>query len=313
MVRLPESLPARTVVLIALAAAVGLLIGGPPAAASASVAPAGVESGAGTWSDEFTGAAGAAPDPRKWGHDVGGNGWGNRELERYTTSTENAHLDGQGHLVILARKTDPGSGRGSCWYGPCRFTSARLLTLGKFSQQYGHFEARIQVPAGAGLWPAFWALDNNVNEPVDDAYAEADIMEQVGNEPRASYSSLHGQRGSASRSTCVGYTLPGRAAYSDAFHVFAADWSPGGVTFSVDGHRTATRSKASYGRAWTFDQPMFLILDLAVGGVWPGSPPPATHFPARMVVDYVRVTPRSSSDVAPPVVVARAGGCDRAR
>jgi len=262
-----------------------------------------------TWSDEFSGAANSRPDPQKWSYDIGGGGWGNQELQTYTSATANAHLDGLGHLAIVARPTSTGS----CWYGTCRYTSARLLTLGTFSQQYGHVEARIQVPSGSGLWPAFWMLDDNVNAHPDPAYAEGDIMEQVGNEPFASYASQHGRRGPASMDDCVGYTLPGGAAYATGFHVFAVDWDATQVTFSVDGHLTATRLKATYGRAWTFDQPMFLILDLAVGGVWPGTPPPGTPFPAQLLVDYVRVSATPSSAVAPPVVASRSGGCDRAQ
>lgn len=204
-----------------------------------------------TWSDEFSGPAGTRPDPLKWAYDVGGRGWGNRELETYTSSAANAQLDGQGHLVLTA---------------------------------------------------------------ADPAYAETDIMEHVGNEPRASYSSQHGTRGCASMSNCVDYVLPGGAAYSDApFFVFSVDWTAAAVAFSVAGHLTATRRKASSGRAWTFDQPMFLILDLAVGGVWAGTPPPATVFPTQLLVDYVRVSATPSTAAAhAPGPSTTAGGCDRA-
>ncbi|WP_295696316.1 glycoside hydrolase family 16 protein [Lapillicoccus sp.] len=270
----------------------------------------GVGVGQVSWSDEFTGTAGTRPDPHKWVYDTGGRGWGNGELENYTNATANAHLDGNGDLAIVATN----AASGSCWYGTCTYQSARLNTLGTFSQQYGHLEARIKVPSGAGLWPAFWALDNNVNASPDPAYAEADIMEHVGNEPGAVYASLHTILPAAKMSSCVGYTLPGGASFSDAFHVFSADWTASGVTFSVDGHPTATRTRASFGSAWTFDQRMFLVLNLAVGGSWPGTPPATTTFPATMLVDYVRVSTSASPLIAPPVVVSsRTGGCDTAR
>lgn len=262
-----------------------------------------------TWRDEFSGPAGAAPDRARWRYNTGGNGWGNRELQSYTTSTSNVRLDGLGRLEIIARQATSGS----CWYGTCRYTSGRLLTLGTFSQQYGRFAARIKVPAGSGLWPAFWMLDTNVNADSDPAYAEMDIMEHVGNEPASVYASLHATRPSVSKSTCVGYTLPsGR--FADAFHVFAADWTPTAVTFSIDGHPTVTRTRASYGAAWTANQPMFLVLNLAVGGTWPGSPPAATRFPATLLVDYVRVWESARPGLAQPVIAStRSGGCDTAR
>lgn len=262
-----------------------------------------------SWSDDFAGPAGAGPDRRRWNFNTGGNGWGNRELQRYTSSRSNVRLNGKGQLEVVARKATSGS----CWYGRCRYTSGRLLTLGTFSQQYGRFAARIKVPPGSGLWPAFWMLDTNVNAPSDPASAEIDVMEHVGSEPAAVFSSLHAARPSASRSSCVGYTLPsGRLA--DAFHVFAADWTPTTVTFSVDGHPTATRTRARFGPEWTFDQPMFLVLDLAVGGTWPGSPPASTRFPATMLVDYVRVRASARPALAEPVIKAtRPGGCDKAR
>lgn len=267
--------------------------------------------GGSSWSDEFSGTSGTRPDPQKWTYNTGGSGWGNQELESYTNQTANSHLDGNGNLAIVATRAPSGS----CWYGTCTYQSARLTTLGTFSQQYGHMEASIKVPSGAGLWPAFWALDNNVNaSPSDPAYAEADIMEHVGNEPAATYASLHAIRPTTQKSTCVGYTLPGGAAYSDAFHTFSADWDTNQVTFAVDGHPTATRTRASYGSAWTFDQKMFLVLNLAVGGAWPGTPPATTTFPATMLVDYVRVRTSPAPLVAAPVVPASdPGGCDTAQ
>jgi beta-glucanase (GH16 family) len=266
-----------------------------------------------TWSDEFIGRAGTAPDRRKWGYNTGGgtNGWGNKELQSYTTSTQNAALDGAGHLVVTARKAAPGS-TARCWYGACRYTSARLLTLSRFGQKYGHVEARLKVPAGAGLWPAFWMLDTNVNAASNPASAEIDIMEHVGSEPQVVYGSLHGSRGAAQLHTCASYRLPSRASYASGFHVFSVDWDARHVTFSVDNHPYTTRLRATSGSAWTFDQPMFLVLNLAVGGSWGGTPAAATRFPSTLVVDYVRVRTSATSTAASPASTpsSRPGGCD---
>jgi beta-glucanase (GH16 family) len=239
------------------------------------------------WADEFPGPSGAPPDPTKWGRDRGGHGWGNQELEFYTDSTENAALDGAGNLVITASSDD--ARRHTCWYGPCRYTSARLLTLGNFSQRYGRIEARIRVPSGQGVWPAFWALGDNISSVGWPASGEIDIMENIGSEPATIHGSLHGP-GSAEGNPFTGsYRLSNGKAFSDDFHVFALDWTPEAITWYMDGTRYSrhTRSELTASR-WVFDRPFFLILNLAVGGTWPGSPDGSSRFPQRMTVDYVR-------------------------
>ncbi|GAA0652332.1 glycoside hydrolase family 16 protein [Kutzneria viridogrisea] len=233
-----------------------------------------------SWSDEFSGAAGSAPNPAKWNYDTGGGGWGNQELEYYTNSRNNSFLDGAGHLVIQARKDD--AAKYHCWYGTCQYTSARLLTSGKFSQTYGRFEARVQVPGGQGVWPAFWALGANIGSVGWPACGEIDAMENIGREPNQVHGSLHGPNGYNTSST---YTLG--SPVSAGFHTFAADWYPDHIAFSVDGHVYNTQQRPASG--WVFDKPFFLLLNLAIGGNWPGSPNGATHFPAKMLVDYVRV------------------------
>jgi beta-glucanase (GH16 family) len=245
-----------------------------------------------SWSDEFNGADGSAVDASKWGHDVGGGGWGNQELEYYTDGTQNAVVRG-GALVITATPDNASSYK--CSYpssGPCKYTSARLLSKGKFSQKYGRFEGRIQIPAGQGLWPAFWMLGANIDSANWPSCGEIDIMENVGKEPSIAHGSLHmPASGSNTDSQLTGsYTLPGGAKLSDGYHIYAIEWSSSAIKFYVDDvlYETQTPQTAT-GRTWEFDQPFFIILNVAVGGQWPGSPDSTTTFPQTMKVDWVRV------------------------
>jgi len=186
-----------------------------------------------TWADEFNAAAGTPVDGNKWKFDIGGGGFGNNELQYYTNSTSNAAHDGQGHLVITARKENP-AGYG-CWYGSCQYTSARLLTQGKFTQTYGRFEARLKIPRGQGLWPAFWMLGNDIATNPWPNNGEIDIMENIGAEPGTVHGSLHGPGYSGGNPLTGQYTLPGGAALANDFHTYAVDWQPGSLVFSVDG------------------------------------------------------------------------------
>ena len=259
-----------------------------PAGSPASAAVTASALGPLVWSDDFNGAAGSAPDASKWGHDVGGSGWGNNELEYYTTSTSNAALDGSGHLVITARKENPAGY--SCWYGSCTYTSARLLTSGKFSQQYGHIEASIKMPRGQGIWPAFWALGDNIGSVGWPNSGEIDIMETIGSQTGTNHGSLHGPGYSGGNPLTGTYTLPNGQSLADGFHTYAVDWSPNVVSFSVDGNVYETRTSAdTNGNPWAFNHPFFFILNVAVGGNWPGSPDGSTSFPQQMLVDYVHV------------------------
>lgn len=241
-----------------------------------------------TWSDEFDGAAGSAPDSAKWTLETGGSGNGNNELQYYTNSTSNASLDGDGHLVITARKnTDQGL---KCWYGTCEYTSARLNTAKSFTQAYGRFEARIKIPRGQGIWPAFWMLGDDIGSTGWPNSGEIDIMENVGFEPNIVHGTIHGPGYSGSAGIGAGYTLPS-GNFSDDFHTFAIDWAPNEIKWSVDGNVYQTRTPADVGgNQWVFEHPFDLILNLAVGGYWPGDPDGSTQFPQQLVVDYVHVT-----------------------
>jgi beta-glucanase (GH16 family) len=238
-----------------------------------------------TWSDEFDGPDGSPVDPTKWTHDVGGTGWGNGELEYYTDGAQNAVVQG-GNLVITA--TTQGASSYKCSYGTCKYTSARLLTKGLFSQQYGRFEARAQMPTGKGLWPAIWMLGDNIDTVSWPACGEIDFMETIGTDIETNHGTLHmpsnyGPSGS--------YKLPNGASYADAFHTFAIEWAPGTVSFYVDDqlYETQLQSSVPGGDTWEFEHPFFLVMNVAVGGQWPGSPDSTTTFPQTLKVDWVRV------------------------
>jgi beta-glucanase (GH16 family) len=241
-----------------------------------------------TWSDEFDGPAGGAPDQGKWKYDIGGGGWGNNELQYYTSSTSNASLNGSGQLVITARRDNP-AGYG-CWYGTCQYTSARLLTADRFTQAYGRFESRMKIPRGQGIWPAFWMLGNDIGTNPWPNSGEIDIMENVGYEPGTVHGTLHGPGYSGAGGVGAGYTLPGGQAFADAFHTFAVEWAPDSIAWFVDGVQYGRKTPADLnGNRWVFDHPFFMIMNVAVGGNWPGSPDGSTQFPQQLVVDYVRV------------------------
>ena len=234
-----------------------------------------------TWSDEFDGPDGSAVDGTKWAQDVGGSGWGNQELEYYTDGTQNAYVSG-GTLVIEA---DQSVGQSySCWYGACQYTSARLNTLGKFAQAYGRFEASIQIPSGQGLWPSFWMLGSDIDEVSWPACGEIDIMENAGATPRENHGSLHAPGGLPL--TAI-YTAP--TSLADGFHTYAIDWAPGAIWFYVDDVLYEAQASYESGGAWPFDQPFFILLNVAVGGTFGGAPDATTVFPQTMKVDWVRV------------------------
>ena len=239
------------------------------------------------WSDEFSAADGSAPDSTKWTYDLGGNGWGNQELETYTSRPENVQIQ-SGSLVITARQESFTGTDGIAR----NFTSTRLKTQNLFAQAYGRFEARIKIPRGQGLWPAFWTLGNDITQNGWPKCGEIDIMENIGREPGINHGSLHGPSSTAPTSDLTAtLSLPAGQSYADDYHVYAIEWAPGTVRFFVDSNNYATFTQAQWpaGGQWVFDHPFFIILNVAVGGSWPGSPDATTQFPQQMLVDYVRV------------------------
>jgi beta-glucanase (GH16 family) len=241
------------------------------------------------WSDEFNGAAGAAPDPTKWGYDIGGWGWGNNERQYYTDLRSNSAQDGNGSLVITATTENTATTTYDCHYGPCEYTSARLLTQDKFEFAYGRVEGRLKIPYSQGVWPAFWSLGDNFAEVSWPTCGEIDIMENIGREPTTTHGTVHGP-GYAGGSGIGGsytQTLP----FHEDYHVFAIEWEPEEIRWYVDGNHffTVTPDDLPSGTDWVFDHPFFLIMNIAVGGYWPGYPDETTVMPQTMHIDYMRV------------------------
>ncbi len=268
----------RTARLLAAPAALlvlGAVVAAPPSQAASVLA---------SFSDDFDGAAGSGVDGSKWVHETGDN-VNNHERQWYTDGTANAALDGQGHLVITAKKENSGN---NCWYGACEYTSARLNTSGKFSTSSGHVEARMKLPRGQGMWPAFWMLGTDIGSAGWPNCGEIDVMENVGFEPNTVHGTIHGPGYSGSGGIGAAYNGPN---FSDDFHTYAVDWSTDKIVWSVDGNVYQTRTPADVGgNAWAFNHPFFVILNLAVGGYWPGDPDGSTQFPQQLVVDYVHVS-----------------------
>ena len=237
------------------------------------------------WGDDFDGANGTTPDPSRWVYDLGGGGWGNQELQTYTNRADNAVLR-DGSLVITARAE-----RFTGSDGIARdYTSARLKTKDRFAQTYGKFEARIQVPRGQGIWPAFWMLGADIDAVNWPQCGEIDVMENIGREPTTIHSTLHGPGYSGASALGTGAASPDGKPFADAFHVFAVEWEPAEIRWYLDGRQYFSRKPSDLpaGTRWVFDHDFFMLLNVAVGGVWPGNPDATTTFPQEMKVDYVR-------------------------
>jgi beta-glucanase (GH16 family) len=243
--------------------------------------------------DEFNKPLNTPIDTGKWTAEIGGKGWGNQELQYYTNSIGNAYHDGNGSLVIKLIELEPPLTL-SCWYGPCKYTSARLVTKKKFEQKYGRMEARIKVPSGRGFWPAFWMLGSDIGQNGWPDCGEIDIMENIGREPATVHGTIHGPGYSGANGIGSSFTLPDGEAFSDKFHVFAVEWSEEKIIWYIDGRefQTLTPEDLPENSEWVFDHPFFLIMNLAIGGPWSGNPDESTVFPGVMMIDYVRVYKR---------------------
>lgn len=238
------------------------------------------------WSDEFDGPAGAPPDPGAWRMQTGGGGWGNEELQYYTDGTGNASLDGAGHLAIVARRADPPAREDR--YGGYGFTSARLNSKDRVAFRYGLVEARIRIPQGRGIWPAFWMLGSDIDEVGWPRCGEIDVMEVLGQEPAVLHGAAHGPGYTAAAGFSTAHRA--RASLADDFHVYSIAWEPGRIRWYLDGMPYATVTPADLrGKPWVFDHDFFLLLNVAVGGTWPGRPDRSVTFPQTMLVDYVRL------------------------
>src|SRR3954469_17878808 len=215
-----------------------------------------------SFADEFNAPAGTPVDGSKWNMETGDN-VNNHERQYYTNSTSNAVQDGQGNLVITARRENPGNY--NCWYGRCEYTSARLNTSGKFTQAYGHFETRLKMSRGQGMWPAFWLLGNNIGSVGWPQSGEIDIMENVGNTPNNTYGTIHGPGYSGANGGGGNKTIG--SALGDAFHTYAIDWSPNLIIWTLDGQEYFRATPAQIGgHTWVYDHPFSILLNVAVGG-----------------------------------------------
>lgn len=231
-----------------------------------------------TWSDEFNGLAGQLPDASRWTFDLGTGqgGWGNSELQSYTNSPANISMDDQGNLVITA--INEGN----------RFTSARIKTQGLFAQKYGRFEARIKTPYGPGLWPAFWMLGDNIETVPWPGCGEIDIMELRGQEPHIIHGTIHGPGYSGGNPITGSYALVNDRFDAD-FHIYAIEWDKDKIDFFVDDYLYQRIERSDVPGEWVYDQPFFILLNVAVGGNYVGFPTAQTPFPQKMYIDYVRV------------------------
>jgi len=229
------------------------------------------------WQDEFDGQAGLSPDSMKWGYDIGTD-WGNAQLEYDTDRPANVSLDGEGNLAIVARRES---------YLGRDYTSARIVTRDLFEPAYGRIEARIKLPVGPGIWPAFWMLGNDIETVNWPQCGEIDIMEYRGQLPSTVYGSLHGPGYSGGEALSRKYKLEDGQFNTD-FHLFAVEWNPGVIRWYVDSVNYLTIRPEHVDGEWVFDHPFYIILNIAVGGYFVGPPDSTTVFPQTMLIDYVR-------------------------
>lgn len=228
--------------------------------------------------DEFD--SNGAPDSAIWDYNIGtgNNGWGNNELQYYTDRPENVTVQ-NGILIITAQKES---------YQGASYTSARLLTKGKFEQAYGRFEARIRVPYGQGMWPAFWLLGANSDSVSWPQCGEIDIMEFRGQEPSKMLGTVHGPGYSGGNAISKSYSLLDDR-FDTNFHIYGIEWGPKYINFYVDDVLYNQITPNDVTGEWVFDHPFYIIINLAVGGNFVGTPNSETVFPQSMLIDYVRV------------------------
>ncbi len=246
------------------------------------------------WSDEFDDPAGTPPNPNVWKYELGDGalnnivGWGNSEFQYYTDSTDNSFTDGAGNLVIRLQDTEPDTDL-VCWYGPCEYTSARLITQDRIDFEYGRIEARVLVPDGpGGLWPAFWMLGSNIPDVGWPQSGEIDIMEYVSRIPNEIFGTIHGPgyEGGASFGNTYTFTEP----VASEYHTYAVEWMPDHIIWYVDDiqyHEAIPTDVAP--NEWVFNHPFFMLLNAAIGGNFGGAIADDMTMPQDTLVDYVRV------------------------
>ncbi|MDX1952544.1 MAG: glycoside hydrolase family 16 protein [Verrucomicrobiota bacterium] len=258
------------------------------------------------WSDEFDGTNGSAPKNTNWLFDFGGHGWGNNELQSYTSRRTNSWIQ-DGNLVIQAIKETYTGNDGITR----QYTSARLKSQTRQSWAYGRIEARIKPPTGQGVWPAFWTLGDEFATTGWPICGEIDIMENNGREPGRNYGTLHGPGYSGANNLSRAFLFPPGVTADQDYHLYAVEWETNVIRWSVDNqvYFSLTPANLPPGTQWVFTKPHFLLLNIAVGGNWPGPPDSSTVFPKKMFVDYVRVYARSQ--VLPPVLEIMRNGTNQ--
>jgi beta-glucanase (GH16 family) len=256
------------------------------------------------WSDEFSNSTGtdSQPDPTVWAYDTGNSGFGNNEMETYcawnsstapcSTLSPSEFVGTDGYLHIVAQKQQPSP-------GVFTYTSARLKTQGLFSFQYGRLEFRAMAPEAQGFWPAAWLLGNNIATVNWPACGEQDVLERVNaaTNPDWNAGSIHGTGFTGGNGLGQNYPFPPPQTAGSAFHTYGMVWKPGSIQYYIDDptythpYASFTPASLSGGMTWPFDngQSNFIILNLAIGGDWPGPPNGTTPFPSEMLVDYVRI------------------------
>ena len=239
-----------------------------------------------TWSEEFNGPAGTPPAPRTWQPETGGHGWGNSELQYYTGETANAALDGAGNLAITAARPDARLAR--LRYDGCQYTSARLTSKNLMSFRYGLMQAKIKLPHGRGIWPAFWMLGSNIDQAGWPGCGEIDVMENFGTNPAVLHGTVHGP--GYFRASGITASLNTGSPLCDDFHQYSVCWEPGRLRWYADRTLYHTVTPADLrGNPWVFDHDFYLLINVAVGGRFCGHPDQSTDFPQTMLVDYIRV------------------------
>jgi beta-glucanase (GH16 family) len=237
------------------------------------------------WAEEFNGPAGSPADPRIWRPETGGHGWGNSELQYYTSETANAALDGAGSLAITVARPDPHLA--AAHYSGCQYTSARLITKNLKSFRYGLIQAKIKLPAGRGIWPAFWMLGTDIDTAGWPDCGEIDVMENFGTNPAVVHGTVHGP-GYCGDGGITAFLDTG-APLAAGFHLYSVCWEPGMVRWYAGQTLYHTVTPAGLnGRPWVFDHDFYLLINVAVGGHLSQQPDRSTVFPQAMVIDYIR-------------------------
>ncbi len=243
------------------------------------------------WAEEFNEPAGTKPNPENWQYELtdisadGLVGWGNQELQYYTDDAENAATDGQGNMVLTVTEAD---GSKECYYGPCQYNSARLVSKRRAEFAYGRIEARIKLPEGTGIWPAFWSLGTDIDLVSWPQTGEIDFMEFVGRLPNEIFGTIHGPGYSGGNAYGDIFDF-GEPAYND-YHTITVEWQPDEILWFVDGilfHSATPEDVAP--NEWVFNDPVYLLLNIAIGGNFGGPVGADFEAPQSMLVDYIRV------------------------